>query len=272
MPSVCKLCGASGPLIYSHILPDFFIRSAERLVPKGASGHPQRTSILLSTRPEISGGQMQRGYWEKQVGIKEYLLCAACELRFSRYENYFRTFFYGNAPPPLQKIPVGKPADPGALAGAPSGIIGARFVSLDYCQFKLFSLSLLWRAGVSSGDFFARVDLGPHEARVGAMLNAEKPGVDADYATMLIDLRFGADGLEDFIQQPDYGKIEGQRGYSFVLGGFMLIIVVGAAGHLPPHPLAKYTIKSSGDLVLFSAKADPMLKWWGARLKSAGRI
>src|SRR5260370_36829926 len=109
--ATCRLCGGPSPLRMSHIFPDFFIRSLEREIPMGKSGAPQRASILMSTRPEIEGGPRQRGVWEKITGIKEYLLCAACEGRFSRYENYFRTFFYGNDPPPLKKLSIGTPLD-----------------------------------------------------------------------------------------------------------------------------------------------------------------
>src|SRR6267154_734119 len=105
----------------------------------------------MSTRPEIAGGQRQRGYWEKVSGIKEYLLCAACEARFSRYENYFRDFFYGNSPPPLKKLSVGMPFDLSAFIDLDPDILGAKLVKVDYAQFKLFVLSLLWRASVAKG-------------------------------------------------------------------------------------------------------------------------
>lgn len=140
---LCKLCNGPGPLIDSHVIPDFFIRSLERRVATGQSGQSQPTSILLSTREEVKGGQRQRGYWERQVGVKEKLLCANCEGQFSRWEHYFREFFYGTHPSPLVKIPVGTPLDIGHASAVVSGLLGARAAHVNYTQFKLFILSLL---------------------------------------------------------------------------------------------------------------------------------
>src|SRR5438309_8138673 len=125
-PIACRLCGGPGPLTQSHILPDFFIRSLERRVPTGQSGQTQPTSIMMSLRPEEEGGQRQRGYWEKQSGLHEALLCNVCEGRFSRYESYFRNFFYGNKPPPLTKLAVGTPLN--LSVGLDADIVGANVV------------------------------------------------------------------------------------------------------------------------------------------------
>ena len=226
----------------------------------------------MSTRPEIVGGPKVRGHWEKITGVKEPLLCARCEGRFSKYEHYFRTFFYGNKPPPLEKLSIGNPSDLSSLVGLDPDILGANVVHVDYLQFKLFVLSLLWRGSVAKGNFFKKVDLGPHESRIGDLLNSEKPGPDNEYPILMVDLRHGSYGLEDLIQQPDYGKDGGLRGYSFVIGGFMLIIFVGAPGHLPPDPFGKFCLKTSGELVMLISKADHILKWWATGLKRAGKI
>jgi hypothetical protein len=226
----------------------------------------------MSTRPEIEGGQRQRGYWEKVSGIKESLLCSACEGRFSRYENYFRDFFYGNSPPPLKKLSVGTPLDLSRFIGLDPDILGAKLLKVDYAQFKLFVLSLIWRASVAKGNFFEKVDLGAHESRIAALLKAENPGPDNEYPITILDLRHGTYGFEDLVQQPDYGKDGAQRGYSFVIGGFMLIIFVGALGHLPPDPVAKFCLKSSGELILVISKAGHILQWWATGLKRAGKI
>jgi len=160
--SKCRLCGTPGKLIDSHVIPDFFIRSLQRQIPTGKSGQPQPTSIMMSLRPGEEGGQRQRGYWEKQSGINEPMLCAGCESRVSQYENYFRTFFYGKNPSPLKKIPVGTSVDLSSFAGLDPDILGVRAVKMDYTQFKLFVLSLVWRASVAKGNFFEKICLGPN--------------------------------------------------------------------------------------------------------------
>jgi hypothetical protein len=271
--SSCRLCGTPGKLILSHVIPDFFIRSLQRQVPTGKSGQPQPTSIMMSLRPGEEGGQRQRGYWEKQSGINETMLCAVCEGRFSRYENYFRSFFYGKNPSPLKKVSVGKSVDLSSFVGLNPDILGVTAVKLDYSQFKLFVLSLVWRASVAKGSFFEKISLGSqHEARLAAMLNAENAGPDDQYAILMVDLQHAKYGLEDFFQQPDCVKDGTQRGCSFIIGGFMLVTFIAAAGHRPPDPVDSFCLRSSGDLLLISSRAQHIVRWWATRLRNAGKI
>jgi hypothetical protein len=256
----------------SHVIPDFFIRSLERNILTGKSGQKQPTSIMMSLQPGEPEGPRQRGYWEKRSGIKEPMLCRACEGRFSRYENYFRVFFYGNTPPPLKKLSIGTPLTIPPSVGLDPDIVGVSHVKLDYTQFKLFVLSLLWRASVAKGDFFEKVALGPHESKIAAMLKAETPGPDNEYSVLMIDLQHGKYGIEDFVQQPDCVRDGAQRAYSFVLGGFMLVVFVSATGHLSPEPVRSFCLQTSGDLVLVSSRADHIFRWWGTRLKQAGKL
>jgi len=104
------------------------------------------------------------------------------------------------------------------------------------------------------------------------MLRAENPGADTHYPIFIVDLRHAGYGCEDLIQQPDYGKDDGQRGYSFVLGGFLIGIYVASRGHLPPDPIDKFCLKASGDFVLIVADAKPILEWWATRLKGTGKL
>jgi hypothetical protein len=69
---ICRLCGSDGPLCFSHVLPEFFYEGTydegHRFV--SVTDHPRH-------RPRIM-----------QKGLREHLLCAACEGRLSRYETY----------------------------------------------------------------------------------------------------------------------------------------------------------------------------------------
>jgi hypothetical protein len=99
-----------------------------------------------------------------QKGLREFLLCEDCEQQFGRYEMYASKVFYGGTP-----------------------ISGSRrknsvlLRSLDYKPLKLFFMSLLWRFGVTSIEYYKGAILGPHEARLRQMLLAENPGAYDDY-------------------------------------------------------------------------------------------
>jgi hypothetical protein len=265
----CKLCGALDPLKSSHIFPDFFIRSLERRIATGVHGQAQPMSILLSTRPEIEGGQKQRGYWEKIVGMKEALLCGKCEGRFSKYENYFREYFYGNAPAPLVKQRVGDVIS-GPIYGF-DGMRECRVVHLDYVLFKLFVLSLLWRASVAQGKFFQGVSLGhAHEERLADALRSEDPGGEDAYAVGMFDLRDGASDMVDLIDNPEVARDQNNiRVCRMILGGFAFMVHVGAKGHAPPADLAKACLKTSGSVIMLVVEAAPIMKQWASRLRGA---
>src|SRR5215208_423205 len=133
---ICKLCKAKVELRYSHILPEFFYLSLYDEL--------HRTMFVPSDEKEKLA----------QKGVREYLLCQACETKLSKYEGYASKL--------IQKI--------SDFSKDASGL----FVysdRVDYRQLKLFQLSILWRASVSQEKMFGQVDLGPrHEERIRSML------------------------------------------------------------------------------------------------------
>lgn len=58
-------------------------------------------------------------------------------------------------------------------------IVALQIAEYDYTKLKLFFLSVLWRASVSSQPFFHRIDLGPHEEQIRqALLNGDPKDSD----------------------------------------------------------------------------------------------
>ena len=64
-------------------------------------------------------------------------------------------------------------------------IVGYEYPAYDYAKLKLFFLSVLWRAGASSNQFFNRVDLGPHLDILKNLLLSADPGQPDEYAVIL---------------------------------------------------------------------------------------
>ncbi|MGI8967036.1 MAG: hypothetical protein ACR2H1_13250, partial [Limisphaerales bacterium] len=157
---LCKLCGKQGELCKSHVLPDMAYNEVIN-----SEAHPRMVIVHDVKEGQISDLSRQTGYWER-------LLCKECEAQFSKYETYASNHFLNvNLPTPSNA------AD--------------RMITLkvdDYRPLKLFLMSVLWRVGVASGDFFRCVDLGPHEARLRKMLHAENPGEPDDYGCLITPL------------------------------------------------------------------------------------
>jgi len=57
---------------------------------------------------------------------------------------------------------------------------------IDYKLFKLFQLSLLWRAGVSDRPIFKEVALGRHQEILRRMLLDDDPGESHKYGCIML--------------------------------------------------------------------------------------
>ena len=148
LTNCCRLCLNERPLCESHIVPEFLYRPGYR------DQRMPRVSMDGSGPPVI------------QKGIRERLLCSDCEqLINTRYEQPTSKMWRSIIP---EEIPAGHQWV--ALTG------------LDYPVFKLFHLSVLWRASVASkptwhGAHISRVS----EASLRAMLLGSDPGSPDEY-------------------------------------------------------------------------------------------
>src|SRR5262245_27899960 len=125
----CRLCRQLSVLQNSHVLPEWgygpLYDNKHRMIALRAGGYRAASADYM------------------QKGIRERLFCKRCETRLSRYEKYARDLLIGRK---------------GLVLPPSRGQVVNR---ADYKPFKLFQLSLLWRAHVSKHQLFAAVDLGP---------------------------------------------------------------------------------------------------------------
>lgn len=146
-----------------------------------------------------------------QKGLREYLLCAACEGRLSKVEAYSAGILRG--------LPNLSSSKPGHI----------EFVqNVDYKKFKLFAISLIWRMGVSSLPTFEEVDLGPHEAMLQNLLQTDDPGKPLQYGVVLARPN-GSAPLEEFLKPPVATRLEGHRVFIALFFGLVWIFFV--SGH-----------------------------------------
>lgn len=149
--NICKLCKKESVLRHSHILPEFFYLSL----------YDESHRTL-----EISLGETKI----IQKGLREYLFCQECETKLSRYENYAATLIRQ-----ISKLP--KDASERFLYSN----------NMNYSLFKLFQLSILWRASISTNFVFKKVTLGTYQKEIiRQMLNEEKPGKSTDYGCIMM--------------------------------------------------------------------------------------
>ncbi len=140
----CRLCHCDGKLQRSHIVPEFLYKALY-----------DRSHGMMHAH-----GQGHRGWQRAQKGIRERLLCSRCECFLNdNIEKPFRELWceQGRLPDPMQ--------------------VGRTYrLRVPYSAFKLFHLSVLWRASVSGLSAFAQVALGKHEEALRSRLLALDPG------------------------------------------------------------------------------------------------
>ena len=142
------------PLVRSHIVPEFLYKPH----------YDDKHRALLF-------GKRDAPYTTVQKGLRERLLCEECEARLQVFEDYFARYWFRRTP-------------------LPDRVVASEVVlrDIDYAQFKLFLLSVVWRASVS--DTAPDMSLGPHEETIRNMLINVDPGPKQQYpifAAVIVD-------------------------------------------------------------------------------------
>jgi hypothetical protein len=191
----CQLCRQEAELRDSHVIPEFLYAA---LYDEKHRYHIVSNIHGKFPRPE-------------QKGLRERLLCTACEAKFSRWETYAANVLYGKNKTRSQKV-------------------GDTIIieSLDYPKFKLFLLSLIWRAGISSLLVFRETTLGPHEEKLRAMLLAGDPGPEDKYGCLVFAITLDGQPLDGTIYGPQPCWVRNHRCYRLLVRAFLFIYFVSS--------------------------------------------
>lgn len=189
----CRFCGGDGPLKKSHILPEFLYESLY---------DDKHRYVGIRPDPDLKNPFEQKG-------LREHLLCGDCESQFSAWETY--------AADVLRNLPDTTHARPGDAV---------EIRDVDYTKFKLFQLSLLWRAGVATHPAFTHADLGPHLEEIRQLLRDKDPGDRSRYGCVLIGFRGGR--VERVGRLPIQHRVGGHRALLFLIGGLIWVFVVSS--------------------------------------------
>ena len=188
--STCRLCGSDDrPLRNSHIVPEFLYRPLYN-----DKGH-----MLAIRRP--NGTRRARGLLQK--GVRQHLFCEPCEQHFN--EHFEKPFLRQWTPSPLPD---------------PWDVDGVQALTVDYAPFKLFHLSVLFRAAVSSLAAYADVDIGPHEPVLRQRLLERNPGARLEYPIAgRAVIHHRTRHIVPIITHASVCTIESHRYFSMVYGG-----------------------------------------------------
>lgn len=156
MNTSCKLCGKPGALVKcSHVIPKWMYIYAQR---QWMDTHgPMR----------ILSSHVNEHEQRSPTGIYGKFVCAGCEDKFQKWDDYAAKILRGNST--LKTIET------------PSGLIRVHdFGHYDYIELKLFYLSILWRAHACDHQFFDQFDLGKHTDNIATcLLTKDKSLIDS---------------------------------------------------------------------------------------------
>lgn len=236
----CKLCQLSKPLLKkSHIIPDFLYKEFYN------DNHKlKRYSLydVLEGRGKLklaSTGIYQGG-----------ILCKQCDNDIiGGYETYAAKVAYGGNNFGSLPTPTAR------KFRSSDGVTFTQLKDVDYRNFKLFLLSILWRASISTNKFFDEVNLGPHEEVLRKMILEGNPGEKSDYPIMMVYYREDK-SVPNMIIQPVMKKAEGFRTYSFPIGGISYVFYVGSHSLKPRGAVLFSTIGPENEMNIFHTLPD----------------
>jgi hypothetical protein len=188
-----------------------------------------------------------------QKGVREELLCEECEGLLSEHENHWKQVFFGSEAVKIERV-------------------GNKFIGLDYAKMKLFQLSILWRAGISSNFFFGKVNLGQHEERLRRMILEGRPGRAWEYPCLMSVLLHENEVVSGCIVQPMRIRFAGHTCYRFVFGG--LLWVHFASSHAPLSEVMEWVLQEDGTLKMHVDEFQNLrfIREIASKLKNAGKL
>lgn len=236
----CQLCLKENiNICESHIIPEFFYQPLYDDIHR---------YIQFSSKPNKKNIYRQKGIWAK-------LLCKKCEGYFSGLEDYARRVLFGGT-----EIKISQ--QKGKIV----------ITNLDYAKFKLFQLSLLWRAGATQRPEFSKVTLGPHQKKLRLMLISQNPGKAYNYGCILIATSSLIELLNEFILTPDSVKVDGHQCYRFLFGFVLWVYFVSS--HTNRLTNENLFLSEDGSLPIFleNDKSIEFIQKLVNQLKEAGKL
>lgn len=203
----CNLCNQEKELIKkSHIIPEFFYRDSGLYDENHKMNRIEVKKFISSKK----SGRVPTGDYEGGI------LCADCDNKLiGSLEDYGRKVLFGGL--------INEEAIEGRNYRNTTD--GAEFTVLnnvDYTKFKLFLLSILWRASITKREIFKEVSLSDFDKeKLRLMLMTRNAGKINEYPVIFLSYLNDSQIPTDVIFQPI--KSATKDIITFLLGGFIFI-------------------------------------------------
>jgi hypothetical protein len=214
---LCRPCETQQRPIKAHVVPEGFFRAL------------RDDSGVTELRTNKRGVPPKRA----PVGVYDMaILCSRCDNVFSPWDKH------------AQDILLRDFAETRAIYDGDEKIAWT-IHEFDYKLLKLFFVSLLWRASVSTHEFYRRVDIKSFEQEMRDMILAENPGAPETFAVTLS--RFDHPAYRG-IFDPHRDRFDGINYVRFYLAGFVAHIKVDRRP--PPDFLSSFVIRAGAPIIV----------------------
>jgi hypothetical protein len=160
-PQTCRWCGENRELIRAHIIPRSFYDDVRGETDK---------VLLLSPDKSKYTTVSQSGVFDPGI------LCATCDGFLGKFDDYGYKVFK-RVPTDQEDLVVDRDRMP----------IGYNLRCDDVQRAQKFLLSVLWRASVTSHDFFAKVSLGDkYEGRIKHLIRNDEKVTEDDFEFIIM--------------------------------------------------------------------------------------
>jgi hypothetical protein len=233
LKGICKLCDQEKDLLNkSHIIPEFMYQYL----------FDEKHQFMMTSSSEFTKDKSKSQYrpsGEYEGGI----LCHSCDNDIlGAYESYASRVIYSTKGVPdnlAVKVTNYQNKD---------GQSWSLCENVDYQKFKLFLLSLLWRASISTRHLFSEIELGPHENRIKRMIFTGDPGEEAEYPVQVWTTVNNKDFPKDFVLQPRAFELDRHKVCIFPISGLFILFFLSV--HEMKSSILDQTVKKTNSLKL----------------------
>ena len=199
----CKGCGENKKLIKAHIIPKSFYMDL-----RGDANH---LNVVPSDK-DVRESRSNIGDYDQNI------LCKECDSIIESYDDYGKKVLLDDNP---NLVPYYRNGE----------LLGWELSEFNSTRLKLFFLSILWRASISSRHFFRRITLGEYEDVLKELIWSGGDDGNRTFGVILAKfLPANIAGVEKSILDPDNLQIEERNYYRLYLGGYNAWIRVDDSG------------------------------------------
>jgi hypothetical protein len=240
--AICKLCKQDKKLLKkSHIIPEFMYNGM----------FDEEHKIVLT--PAVNKSRDSTNTHLRSTGEYESnILCLDCDNKLlgEYYENYASRVLYGG------RLNTNECPEFSNTRNT-HGIEFIKCTKVNYHKFKLFLLSVLWRASISQRPFFSEVRLNDHEERIRNMILTKDAGDATLYPINIFTYRHIPQLTSELISQPRYLKTkEGLEYYSILINGYFYFYYLSNPDIPIPKRVVEITITTSNELQILKLPPD----------------